>query len=156
MLEIDIPGSGTLVLKHLVCDYNGTLACDGLILPEVADGFRSLAALLDIHVVTADTFGRAAGQLEGLPCRLAVLEPGNQDEAKREYVEALDCRHCVCIGNGRNDRLMLGRAALGIAVVLAEGACVETMTNADIVCRSIGDALGLLTETKRLVATLRA
>jgi soluble P-type ATPase len=29
MIEIDISGYKTLQLKHLVLDYNGTLACDG-------------------------------------------------------------------------------------------------------------------------------
>ena len=28
MIEISIPGFGTLRLEHMVLDYNGTLACD--------------------------------------------------------------------------------------------------------------------------------
>ncbi len=35
MLEIDIPGKSTLKLSHLVLDYNGTVACDGHLLPGV-------------------------------------------------------------------------------------------------------------------------
>ena len=29
MLEIDIPGRGTFGIRHVVCDYNGTIAVDG-------------------------------------------------------------------------------------------------------------------------------
>ena len=32
MIQIEIPGRETLELKHLVCDYNGTLALDGKLL----------------------------------------------------------------------------------------------------------------------------
>ena len=35
MIEIDVPGFGALRLEHLVLDYNGTLACDGMLLEGV-------------------------------------------------------------------------------------------------------------------------
>jgi soluble P-type ATPase len=62
----------------------------------------------------------------------------------------------VCIGNGRNDRLMLAESALGIAVVLGEGAAAVTLAAADVVCTDILAALALLTHPLRLVATLRS
>ena len=62
----------------------------------------------------------------------------------------------VCIGNGRNDRLMLKSAALGLAVVLAEGIAGETIPAADVISRSINDALDLLLNPLRLTATLRS
>ena len=43
MIEIRAPGFGDLHLSHLVCDYNGTLALDGTLLPGVADALRDLA-----------------------------------------------------------------------------------------------------------------
>ena len=36
MLELDIPGYGTLALEHLVLDVNGTIAEGGELLPAVA------------------------------------------------------------------------------------------------------------------------
>ncbi|MCA9958568.1 MAG: HAD hydrolase family protein, partial [Anaerolineales bacterium] len=63
---------------------------------------------------------------------------------------------CVAVGNGRNDALMLQAAALGIAVLQAEGTAVVTLTAADVVTPTILDALALLTEPRRLIATLRA
>jgi soluble P-type ATPase len=155
VLAIGIPGAGELRLEHLVLDYNGTVALDGGLIAGVADRLRALAKTLQVHVVTADTFGRARIDLAGLPCALSVLPPGEQDGRKLEYVRALGAQRVVAIGNGRNDRAMVEAAALGIAVVQAEGAAVETVLAADIAVTSVLDALDLLAAPLRLVATLR-
>lgn len=155
MLEIAIPGADTLRLSHLVADYNGTLAQDGRLLPGVAETLRTLAADLEIHVLTADTFGQARAELAGLPCRVSILGPDAQDRAKEDYLRALDAERCVAIGNGRNDRLMLAAAALGIAVVQGEGADVQTLLAADVAAPDILTALGLLRTPQRLIATRR-
>ncbi|HUW00399.1 MAG TPA: hypothetical protein VMV70_00275 [Gallionella sp.] len=155
MLEIDIPGSDTLCLDYLVADLNGTLACDGILLPDARVELCRLAEKLAIHVVTADTFGCAREALAGIPCQLAVLPSGNQDTAKLRYVENLGASHCVCIGNGRNDRLMLAAAALGIVVMQGDGVAVETLLAASVAVPDINMALGLLLNPQRLVATLR-
>ena len=156
MIEIAIPGYKKLQLKHLVLDYNGTLAVDGKLLSGVADRIRELAGRLEVHVVTADTFGLAKAELAGLPVTVAVLPVDDQAEAKREFVSRLGADSIVAIGNGRNDCLMLATAALGIAVIQGEGAAAVTLANADVVIASVGDALDLLSHPKRLVATLRS
>jgi soluble P-type ATPase len=156
MIDIDIPGFKALQLEHLVLDFNGTLAVDGELLPGVAPRLNSLASRLSVHVVTADTFGRAAAQLEGVPCNLSVLPADEQDISKLAYVNELGAEGTVCIGNGRNDRLMLAASVLGIAVVLEEGASALSLSAADIVCRDVLSALDLLTHPLRLTATLRA
>ena len=156
MLTFDIPGYKVLHLAHLVMDYNGTLAVDGKLVDGVADRLNILSRDLEIHVITADTFGLVQQQMTGLPCKVSVLGKDNQAEAKLNYVRELGLEQTVCIGNGRNDRLMLKSAALGLAVVLAEGIAGETVLAADIVCRSINDALDLLLNPLRLTATLRS
>ena len=156
MIEIDIPGFGELRLEHLVLDYNGTLAVDGRILFGVQERLERLASQLTIHVITADTFGKAADYLAGIPCQLAILPLGRQDEAKRDFVRELGVEKCVCVGNGRNDRLMLQEAALGIAVLQEEGAAAVTLIAADVVAPDIQSALELLMQPLRLTATLRA
>lgn len=155
MLEIAIPGAETLRLDHLVADFNGTLACDGALLPGVGEALCRLAGKLATHVVTADTFGKARQALASIPCELVILPPGDQDSAKRRYVENLGAIRCTCIGNGRNDRLMLAAAGLGIAVVQGEGAALETLLAAKVAAPDIHAALGLLLHPGRLVATLR-
>ncbi len=155
MRAIAIPGFGELRLAHLVCDYNGTLARDGRLLPGVATALGVLAADLRVHVVTADTHGGAARELDGLPVTLHVIAPADQAAAKRAYVAVLGPERVVAIGNGRNDREMLAAAALGIAVLEGEGAAPATLVCADVVVRSAADALELLLHPDRLVATLR-
>jgi soluble P-type ATPase len=51
---------------------------------------------------------------------------------------------------------MLEEAALGIAVVLGEGAASRAIDSADVVCTSITSALDLLTNPRRLIASLRS
>jgi soluble P-type ATPase len=156
MIEVNIPGFKTLKLKHLVLDHNGTLAVDGILVDGVKQALEALAEKLEIHVLTADTFGKARSQLEGIPCKLSILPRDNQDVGKLEYVKDLDSENAVCMGNGRNDKLMLQAAALGIAVILEEGIAVETLVAADVVCKDIISALELLTHPLRLTATLRS
>lgn len=156
MIEIGIPGHKTLQLEHLVLDYNGTLACDGQLIPGVAQRLTELATSLHIHVLTADTFGKARSGMGDIPCTLSILPLEHQDTGKLGYVEALGPGSAVCIGNGRNDCLMLKESALGIAVILEEGAAMATIHDADVVCTSIVSALELLSNPLRLVATLRS
>lgn len=156
MIRVDIPGYRPLALTHLVMDYNGTLAVDGQLESGAREALERLAPRLDIHVVTADTFGLAAEQLKGAPVQLSILPPGDQDVAKRDYVDRLGCAATVAVGNGRNDRLMLAAAEVGIAVLLREGAAAGTLAAADIVCPGIVPALELLLHPLRLTATLRS
>jgi P-type E1-E2 ATPase len=156
MITIDIPGHKKIKLSHLVLDYNGTVACDGKLIAGVKKCLTTLSQSLKIHVITADTFGKAKAGLKGVPCKLSILPLANQDAGKLAYVKKLKAANTVCIGNGRNDRLMLKAAGLGIAVILEEGASVQTVKDADVVCTSIISALELLLHPLRLVATLRS
>ncbi|MDA0746508.1 MAG: ATPase P [bacterium] len=156
MIEIDIPGHKTLRLEHLVLDYNGTLAVDGEPINGVRDRLEHLAQNLRVHVITADTFGKVSDRLSGLPCKISILPLENQAQGKLNYIQQLGPDTTVCIGNGRNDRLMLQSAALGIAVVQNEGASSETLSASNVVCTNICSALDLLTNPLRLVATLRS
>ncbi|RME97746.1 MAG: ATPase P [Chloroflexi bacterium] len=155
-MNIEIPGSEPFGLEHLVLDFNGTLAVDGTIIGGVPPRLAALAEHLQIHVITADTFGTARAALAGIPCTLDVLPAGlPQDTAKRDVVETLGAKTTAAIGNGRNDRLMVQAAALGVAVVQAEGAAVDTLLAADVAAPDILSALDLLARPQRLAATLR-
>lgn len=156
MVEIDIPDFGELRLGHLVMDYNGTLACDGILVDGVGERLRQLREQLQIYVITADTFGKVREEMEGLPVEVVVLPKEKQDEGKLAFIEDLGAEGTVCIGNGRNDRLMLREAALGISVMEGEGTASVTLTAGDVVCSGILDALDLLRNPLRLTATLRS
>lgn len=156
MIEIAIPGYRKLQFRHMVLDYNGTLAVDGELLPDVKDVLIGLSEELQVHILTADTFGKVRSRVAGIPCEVSILPVESQDTGKLEYVKSLGAGYTVCMGNGRNDRLMLKEAALGIVVILEEGAALETLLAADVVCTGILSALELLTNPLRLTATLRS
>jgi soluble P-type ATPase len=61
----------------------------------------------------------------------------------------------AAFGNGRNDRLMLKAAALGVAVMGREGCAVDALQAADLCVGKIEDGLDLLLHPKRLEATLK-
>lgn len=156
MIHITIPGFADLNLRYLVSDYNGTLALDGKLLPGVAQLLTELSSQLEIHVITADTFGLAASELAQLPVKLKITPLEEQAQAKLAFINELGSENVIAVGNGRNDRLMLKAAALGIALLQREGASSETLSSAHVISANILDALHLLKNPKRLIATLRS
>ena len=156
MIDITIPGFGRLALAELVCDFNGTLAADGSLASGVRERLRRLATHVRVHVVTGDTFGTARAELAGVPCEITVLAAEHQAEAKGHFVESLGPSRVAAVGNGRNDRLLLEASALAIGVCGREGIAAETLRACDVIVAEAVDALDLLLETNRLVATLRA
>ncbi len=155
MLEIDVPGFGFVKLEHLVSDFTGTLSVDGKLIPGVREKLNEIAKFLKIHVLTADTFGMAHGELKGIDCAVHILAEPDLDRKKERYVDALGPERVCALGNGNNDRLMLKMARLGIAVTEGEGCAVHALVAADIHVRSALDALGLLLAPKRIKAGLR-
>jgi soluble P-type ATPase len=155
MIELNIPGRGTLKLDHLVMDVNGTLAKDGRLLERLAKPVTSLKNRLALHLLTADTYGRQSDIDFTLGTQAVRLTRGDEAQQKADYVNALGAEHVVAIGQGANDAGMLKAAALGIAVLSDEGLAVEALLNADILMPSIYEALNLLEYPTRIVATLR-
>ena len=155
MIRLDIPGLEPLALEHLVLDLNGTLALDGQVLPGAFGRLAALLPAVTIHLLTADTGGKAASIADRLGIALSRIEPGDEARQKHAFVEQLGAEHVVAIGNGANDAGMLSAAALGIAVLGAEGLAVEALLAAAVVVGCIEDGLDLLLHPQRLVATLR-
>jgi P-type E1-E2 ATPase len=155
MIKIDVPGFGPVQLKHFVSDFTGTLSVDGRLLPGVKERLNGIAGDLTVHILTADTFGRARAELEGIQCIITILSGEDHDIQKRNYVKKLGTRHVAAFGNGNNDREMLKAAHIGIAVTESEGCSVDALTCADILVKSAVDGLDLLLNPKRCKATLR-
>jgi len=155
MITVDAPGWGSYPIRHLLLDLNGTLTLDGVLIPGVRERILDLSKKLDIHILTADTFGSAAMVCHGLPVTLHIIPERDQILAKQKYLRGLPLK-TVAIGNGRNDMGMLVDAALGIAVMGPEGTSTEALRAADVVAMNINDALDLLISPDRLKATLRS
>ena len=155
MKKIEIPHYKTLTLEHIVLDYNGTIAKDGELKAEVKALLPNLCENYTVHVITADTFGSVKAQMEGFNVVVKVLQTDKHTAEKATYVEGLGKERCVAVGNGNNDANMLQNAILGIAIVGNEGCATPTLLQSDISCVNIADALELLLNEKRLIATLR-
>lgn len=161
MLQLDIPGYKTITIEHLVFDLNGTLAIDGILIKGVASLLTELTSLCQIHILTADTFGQAEKLFSQTKFKLTILPQSlladsEQAEQKLNFVNQLGNDLTAFFGNGRNDRLALKAASLGIAVIQSEGASVEAVNAADIVFTDIIKALELFLNPLRIKATLRS
>lgn len=155
MIEVDIPGYTIFQFRHLVLDVNGTIARDGQLIDGVGELLTELRSQLDIHLVTADTFGTQETLNKTLRLQAVRLRVQNQVKAKLDYIEGLGFDKVVAVGNGANDAAMIEHAALGIIIIGPEGAAVTSLLRADIAVSDIRSALELLIHPKRLVATLR-
>ncbi len=142
-------------IEHVVFDYNGTLATDGRIPEDIKAKLAVLAEKVHVTVVTADTFGLAQEQLGGMgKVELIIMNQMQDGGFKAEFAAKLGSG-VLAVGNGRNDRMMFQIAALSICVIGKEGASGKTLASADIVVNRIEDALDLLLNDKRMIATLR-
>jgi soluble P-type ATPase len=155
MITMDIPGWGNMDIENILVGLNGTLATDGKIPTEVREKINALADRVKIYIVTADTQGTADEEMRDLKVNLIKMPGQDSKTGKFEFIKDLEIEKTVAVGNGNNDQLILKEAGLGIVVLGEEGVSVSALKNADIVVKSISDALDLFLKPKRLFATLR-
>lgn len=155
MLIYDIPGKGMIEIRHVVFDYNGTLAVDGRLIEEVQERLAQLKKLADVYILTADTYGTVKKECSPLGVEVLSFPSERAGEAKKEIVEKLGADRTLCVGNGFNDIEMCKMAALSIAVIEKEGCSGRLLPHVDIVVTSIADALEIILKPNRIKATLR-
>nr|WP_320025712.1 ATPase P [uncultured Acetobacterium sp.] len=156
MINLEIPGHEPIVVEHVTFDYNGTLAVDGYLVDGLRERLVALAKRgVAVHILTADTFGLVREQCGELPLTIEIFSKDNISQKKRAFVEKIGGATNLAIGNGNNDREMFAESRLSIVVMGKEGCCVKSLLAADIVVNSPLDALDLLLNTDRIVATLR-
>jgi soluble P-type ATPase len=157
-IRIEIPGFGTREIHTLVSDYTGTLSCGGKLVLGVKDKLISLLAVVDIRVVSSDSFGTANEELAGI-VKPDILTKEKHDLEKQDYVKTFDLKHVAAFGNGNNDRLLLKTVkeggGLAIAVDNGEGCAVDALMNAHLFIAGAANALNLLLEPRGCRATLR-
>ncbi|MEA3360098.1 MAG: hypothetical protein U9R17_11940 [Thermodesulfobacteriota bacterium] len=155
MLNFNIPGRGEFIIKNLILDLNGTIAFDGNIITGVKKRLSLLTNHVNIFVVTADTNKNAQQLVKGLNVTLFKIYKGDEDSQKLGLVLEKGKTETICIGNGANDASMLKESAIGICVLGKEGTATEALIASNVVVHGINDALDLLIEPHRLIATLR-
>ena len=144
MIVIEIPGREPLKINHVVLDYNGTAAVDGMLLKGVKERIARLKELAHVYVLT-----------EPLGITVRTFPREGAAGCKEEIVKGLE-GGVACLGNGFNDIPMFDAARLSIAVLEREGMCAALLSHASVVVRSIEDGLDLLLKPDRLRATLRS
>lgn len=156
MIVLEIPGYPTIRIEHVTFDYNGTLAVDGFLIDGLKEKIVALSKRnVDVYILTADTFGLVKEQCEDLPVNIEIFSKDNISEKKKKFVEKIGPETNIAIGNGKNDREMFEKSKISIVVMGKEGCCVTSMLAADIVVNTPMDALDLLLNNGRMVATLR-
>jgi P-type E1-E2 ATPase len=155
MIKADIPGFGTLVLKYVVMDVNGTLTVDGTLIDGVPAALQRLREHLSLLLLTADTLGKQSLIDEALNTEATRITPGDEARKKAEFIRELGSNNVAAIGQGANDAGMLKEAGLGICVLSPEGTSLDALLNADIVIPDIISAFELLENPMRLKASLR-
>jgi len=158
-ISIDIPGFGLRQVEVVLTDFTGTLSRGGRLVPGVRERLLKLEEVMEIHVITADTFGSAQEELKDIPLTHYRLEGEGHDVKKRQYGEKLGLQHCAVFGNGNNDRLLLKAAkelgGLAVAVDNGEGCATDALLNSNLFIAGAVNALDLLLEPKGCKATLR-
>ncbi len=155
MIELTIPGRGTLEIKHLVTDVNGTLAVDGQLIEGIARQILALGDRLQIHMLTADTHGKQTEIDRQLNLTAVRIKEGNEAQQKADYVRELNAKNVIALGQGANDAAMLKEAAIGIAVMSPEGLAIEALNAADLLLPDTSTALAILKHPVRIIASLR-
>jgi soluble P-type ATPase len=155
---ITIPGFGTLKIRTVVSDYTGTLSCGGRLVPGVREKLMALLGVVDIRVVSSDSFGTANEELAGV-VKPDILATDRHDVEKQDYVKTFDLTHVAAFGNGNNDRLLLKTVkeggGLAVAVDNGEGCALDALMNAHLFIVGAANALDLLLEPRSCKATLR-
>lgn len=142
-------------IEHVLLDYNGTIAKDGVMPDSVRSLIARLSEVARVSVLTADTHGNVRQQCQGLDVRVETFPRAGAGDCKLAYARSLQ-GGAACLGNGFNDIQMFDQCRLSIAVMDAEGVCAKLVSHADILVRSMEEGLELLLAPDRIRATLRS
>ena len=154
-MEIYIKGFKDMNIENLLLDYNGTIGRSGKLISEIVPLLKKLSEALNIYVITADTNNTVSSELKDLPVEIIIIKGIDEDKEKLEALEKLGKDCTVAIGNGNNDVHILKESILGIGIIDEEGISTKALLNSDIIVKNPVDALLLLLNPKRLIATLR-
>src|SRR5262245_49841608 len=152
-IVVSVPGGTDLRLDNLLLDVNGTLTNRGQLIDGVQPRIDRLRSALDIHLLSADTFGTLDAVAEQLGGPMVTRISSGKEKAA--YAERLGAAGCAAVGNGANDQPMLSAVGLGIAIIGPEAVSARTPVAAAVATTTVADALELILEPATLTATLR-
>lgn len=156
MLTYKIPGREDIEIQSIVFDYNGTIAVDGKLINGVEDLINKLSEYVNIYILTADTYGTVEKECMDINGKILTFPNEHAGKSKKDIVKELGGDKTICLGNGFNDIPMFEEATLSIAIIEGEGVSGKLLVKADIVVRSIIEALTILLNRNMVKATLRS
>lgn len=156
-MKLKVPIYGTLTIRNVMFDINGTLQFEGELSNALIDKIKELKKEYNVFLVSSDTRGNLADLAKILDVDyIKIQNPDiNATEAKKKELIKLGKNVTAAVGNGNNDSLMLKNAVLGLVIIGKEGASVETMLNADVAFQDPIAAANFLLDKKMMIATLR-
>ncbi|MCK9445196.1 MAG: HAD family hydrolase [Tissierellaceae bacterium] len=155
MIKYTIPGREDIEIDNVVLDYNGTIAVDGKLLDGVGQLLSRLKGQVNLYVLTADTYGTVEEECKTIGAEVLKFPKENAGKSKQDIVRKLGGDRTITVGNGFNDIEMFQESILSIGVIEGEGASGKLLLHADIVARSIIEALEIILSKDKVKATLR-
>jgi len=155
MLKIEIPGRKILNIENIIFDFNGTLALDGKLNDNTKTLLNKLKELVNIYILTADTYGTVLEQCKDLGFQVKIFSQKSSSLCKKKIVKSIKGDK-IAVGNGFNDIEMFKVSELSIAIIGKEGCCSKLLKYCDIVVTSIEDVFDLFFNPSRIKATLRS
>ncbi|MFA7411039.1 MAG: HAD family hydrolase [Tissierellaceae bacterium] len=155
MIVYTIPGREDIEIENIVLDYNGTIAVDGKLLEGVSHLLGKLKKEASIYILTADTYGTVEEECRDIEAKVLSFPKENAGKSKQDIVRELGGEKTLTIGNGFNDIPMFQESILSIGVIEGEGASGKLLLHADIISRSIIEALEIILNKDKVRATLR-
>ncbi|MEJ2293918.1 MAG: hypothetical protein P8Y23_04050 [Candidatus Lokiarchaeota archaeon] len=135
MRSYHIPNYGTIQVKNVLFDVNGTIQFNGKIPSKIKKKIRNLKSFFNIFLISADTRGnlnQTALELGVTPIKISPSEHSEAELKNNELIK-LGREETIAIGNGNNDSIMLKNAIIGIAILGKEGLASKALLNSDLV-----------------------
>lgn len=154
-MMLKIPSYGEYEIKNIIFDYNGTIANKGRVIEGLMKEIVELCKTYNVYIVTADTYGSVRENFKDTPVEIKIISGEHEADLKLKTLLEIGADSSITFGNGRNDVHMLKQSAIGIGIIGSEGMASSLVQSADILVKSIFDAVELVKNKKSLIATLR-
>lgn len=152
-MKYQVPGVGTIEIKTIILDLNGTLSVNGKIPDGVKERFEKLKNLgIKVILFTADQRGTAEDLCKEYEIDFVRTKNGEEKEtAMKNY----DPETTAAIGNARIDIGTFRHAKVSVATLQAEGIHADIISSVDVIVPSINDALDFFIDPDTFSATMR-
>lgn len=148
-----VPGVGDIEINTLVFDLNGTISNRGKVIDGVAERLKNLKnAGFRLIMITSDQRGLGENTAKVLGMEYYHAETSTD---KEKIILTLDPLTTAAFGNARVDIGMFHHARVSIACIEGEGIHAEIFRFADILVKSVNDALDLFLDQDSFISTMK-